>query len=648
MDFASEGLEHCVNNALQQQPGDPVTVADLASLRSSLVCDDTYEVTSFDGIEGAGVNRIMLYGGTHALHTADALAGLAGLERLSTLELVGPSVNDAALAAMPQLSRLSKLLINDNPDITSAAGIEQAPALTYVQLQGDPQLVDISALAQLPQLQTMSVIFTAVSELPEFPNSPALRTLTVSNAQLTSLVPLRGLQDLRSLTVTNNQLTSLDGIEGMSALTRLHANQNPGLGDDIQAIAGLTLLDYVELENARMTTIEPLRGLTNLTNLFLRDNRIASIEGLPEPAGTSGVFWMMSQNLDVETAYVPNGATEFRRDAEGDVKLRDGSFPQLSENPDLQGAPEYPKMKFLINRTSCQPGGPAGLHYKFRESSADDKDVYSGTVRIPCVFTEVVGPIDPSIDYGVAWSADTVLSDAFPATSFSLAGDVPAWLSLNASTGEFTGTPDEYGSWDVVLHVADRMGNTMTHEFTIEVPELEKSQFSIATSTPVVTAGDNIELEVRHTASEVDPRDEPVSVKLRVAASDALGESALVEDGELELNWDPSSSAYEPVQHVTVPTIAGTPGTPATEVTFELEEPAPVHLAELGEEKSVTSTILYADALTEEAGAGNGGKDTPTRLARTGSAGLSASIAAGGIAIIVAAVVLLTRRQMRS
>ena len=126
-------------------------------------------------------------------------------------------------------------------------------------IQSGPRITDISALAELTNLQTLHLTFQDVEDISAVANMPDLYGLDIQSCRVSDLTPLAGLDRLEWL------------LAGYCRIT------------DLSPLAGMTSLQSLSLYYNRVTDIEPLRGLTNLEYLNLQCNPIedySPIEGL--------------------------------------------------------------------------------------------------------------------------------------------------------------------------------------------------------------------------------------------------------------------------------------------------------------------------------------------------------------------------------
>ncbi len=89
----------------------------------------------------------------------------------------------------------------------------------------------------------------------------------------------------------------------------------------------------------------------------------------------------------------------------------------------------------------------------------------------------------PAATVGVAYGQTLAATGGVTPYTWAATG-LPAWLSLNSSTGSLSGTPTAGGSFDFTIRVTDRAQNTAVQSFTVTVI----SGLTITTATPLPAA----------------------------------------------------------------------------------------------------------------------------------------------------------------
>ena len=95
---------------------------------------------------------------------------------------------------------------------------------------------------------------------------------------LKDISAVAGLTALTWLNLNDNQITDISALKGLATLTELYLVENQIT--DISALSGLTALTELELQSNNITDISALQGRTALTRLLLSNNQITDISAL--------------------------------------------------------------------------------------------------------------------------------------------------------------------------------------------------------------------------------------------------------------------------------------------------------------------------------------------------------------------------------
>ena len=616
--LADPELTACVNKKLGsgRAPDAPITQAEIKSV-TVLSCSGDFAVTSLDGLEAADEIRTLTFlGGRHDLSGAGALNSLMRLPKLSSLTLSDAGLTDHSLGEISGAGSLSRLTISGNPALTSLDALATLTKLANLDASKNPGLTDYAALAQLTALRDLNLgqntllddleplrgltkltsinaQMTAISSIEPLAGLTELTSLTVSFTDVDSLLPLAALDKLAHLTVSRTSITSLAGIEGATGLKTLDIDHNPGLGDNIGAIAGKQELYRIHMDAIGATSLEPMRGLTSLRSLQAQGNEIQTLVGLPEPAANraDGTMAVAAQRITLDEVYVPRGAKKYRADISGELSLRDGvTFPEFGGNQIPALSPAMPFVDITVYAAIPT------AEYTFAQKNAIDNDRFSGTVFHPIVWSTITSADSASIPYGEAWEQQTTTTPGFPASSYELeplsGSTAPGWLAFDSATGLLSGTPNTYGSWTFELRVADALGNTMKQRVDLSVPQPDPTIIELGEDQTGL-AGDTLTFTVTRAAagpgSYAGAADITVATQDGPAGSDdsALAGTHYVAHEET-LSWAAGDTGPRTVTVQTLPTAAGDPD---RYFTLELRDPEPQSDVQIGAGVSADATI---------------------------------------------------------
>lgn len=179
---------------------------------------------------------------------------------VSSLNSIGESTTSAEIKATPDNVYLSSLVFNDTNlwDCFNAA----TTTLVYVH-----------------ELKSLSCGSEGITEIGGIEALSSLTNLLLDHNNITDISSVRSLKSLTYLNLGyNNSIVDISAIAGLTELTFLFLNENNIV--NISALKNLTALTWLQLDNNAILDISGLENLTNLTSLTLFRNNISDINEL--------------------------------------------------------------------------------------------------------------------------------------------------------------------------------------------------------------------------------------------------------------------------------------------------------------------------------------------------------------------------------
>ncbi len=227
--------------------------------------------------EGTGFSDLALLPYLKSLSITDkklsSLSFLSGLTELETIKMEGcrfPAEDLTYLAGLPVLQSLTL----DNCGLSTVANLTNAPSLIYLDLSNNT-LRNLEPLCPISTLKELYLSHNAVTSLDALSTLNGLTVLDVSYNSVTSIAPLVTCPALRSLNVGNNSLTILDAVDTLGGLTTLIADHNALT--DISIISSCTALTELNISNNQITDITSLAPLTKLETFNFSYNQVTQL-----------------------------------------------------------------------------------------------------------------------------------------------------------------------------------------------------------------------------------------------------------------------------------------------------------------------------------------------------------------------------------
>lgn len=241
-------------------------------------------------------------------------------ENLATLTRVScANVND--LTGIEWLTGVTDLVVqvNDSVDLSRLA---RMPALRSLSMP-DGGLTTLASLPTLPSVTTLNLQSNTLSDIGQLAGFTGVTKLSLQNNQISDLTPLRGMTALQYAALYENKISDLAGLEGASNLTSLLISHNQIR--DLGPLAGATRLSELEAISNQIETLGDKGSLKSLTRVNLTWNRVGSIAALSGAPLTSAI---LSGNLISDISPLSGIAPK------ATVYLRDNRVRDFSPLPD--------------------------------------------------------------------------------------------------------------------------------------------------------------------------------------------------------------------------------------------------------------------------------------------------------------------------
>ena len=229
-------------------------------------------------------------------------------------------------------TNLRGLDLRQNPitDLRPLSNLTQLVEFHFWHVPVRPTNLDLRPLANLINLEMLSLEGNWISDIRPLMGLKKLRRLHLSNNQIEDVSPLAGLTELWQLFLERNPIRDLTPLSGLN-LTDLNISNNPIKVSDISPLAALKELQTLDLLNSGVSDIRPLSGLTELRTLLLKGNRIKDLTPL------SG---LNLTNLKYDVIGQTTGQTDFAETWMPDPALRTAVRGEIGLLPDVPLAKE--------------------------------------------------------------------------------------------------------------------------------------------------------------------------------------------------------------------------------------------------------------------------------------------------------------------
>ena len=250
--FTDPALRAVVEEALEKQPGAPITQADLAMLEE--------------------------------LHAArKGIRNLAGLELATNLRYADLQLNRISdLSPLSGLSRLNVLFLGYN-GIRDPSPLGNLSGLRELSLDhNDP--FDPVPLAELTSLETLYLDHSGIADLSPLASLRGLVRLSIAANDFTDLSPLTELTRLRHLNISDNDVADLSPLSRLP-LVSLQIGHSNAVLENVLDLGNLRRVATLDLTGLGIGDVAALSERIEPRELILRDNAIVDVQPLRELTG---------------------------------------------------------------------------------------------------------------------------------------------------------------------------------------------------------------------------------------------------------------------------------------------------------------------------------------------------------------------------
>src|SRR5215469_5677201 len=140
------------------------------------------------------------------------------------------------------------------------------------------RLADLTPLARLSGLQTLSLSHTPVTDLAPLAHLSGLQTLSLSHTPVSDLTPLAHLSGLQTLDVSRTPVSDLTPLARLSGLQTLDLSRTEVI--DLTPLVRLSGLQTLYLPSTRVSDLTPLAHLSGLQTLDVSRTRVSDLTPL--------------------------------------------------------------------------------------------------------------------------------------------------------------------------------------------------------------------------------------------------------------------------------------------------------------------------------------------------------------------------------
>lgn len=264
-------LDNIIREKLGVSSAHTLFTSQLWSITSLEITQDVQNLAELTKVPF--LTELTLHQGTY-----ENLTSISSLSNLKTLVIDGVTLDSAeisSIASLPSLNSLSLIRCN----LSSISELANAHQLTYLDLSNN-SISNLEPLNALTELEYLNISYNAISQLTALTSATKLRELDISQNAITSLVPLSGCKSLETLKANSTGLINFEGLEKLTELQNLYASGNQI--SSIEHLAELPKLSVLDLASNLLTDLSVLNGNSTLTSLTFKSNQVSALPTFAE------------------------------------------------------------------------------------------------------------------------------------------------------------------------------------------------------------------------------------------------------------------------------------------------------------------------------------------------------------------------------
>jgi Leucine-rich repeat (LRR) protein len=274
---------------------------------------------------------------------------------------------------------LQELDLSTQPEISDISFLANFKFLTKLNLT-KTKVKDLSPIQNLKSLKELNIALTKVDTLLYLKNLTGLEKLDISGLPIHSLENISGLVNMKELTCSENKLRDLLPLKNMTVLEELDISLNYDI-KDVTPILGLLTLEKLVLKKVEIKTLEPLTQLQNLIWLDCYNAGISDLSPLRRLPKLMHIDVSHNSVQSIEplrslnfVTYLGLASTRVT-DLSPISRYTNLEYLNVGGNPglkDLSSVPDETLLTLICNYT----GIPSGDVQRFKKKNPDCKITY--------------------------------------------------------------------------------------------------------------------------------------------------------------------------------------------------------------------------------------------------------------------------------
>ena len=187
-----------------------------------------------------------------------------------TLDLSGKNLKNSDIADLKYMTDLSEIILSNNmlTDLSALSGLTKLEKLTF----HNNHVSNLSFTANMKSLKNIGAENNGITSVSDLSQLTKLEELWFAGNGIKDISPLENCVNMKKLSLTNNPIGDISALYGMKKLTEVQLG-NCDI-DNINALSNCKMLEIVYVYDNNITDLTPLASCKKLAQLYAFNNRL--------------------------------------------------------------------------------------------------------------------------------------------------------------------------------------------------------------------------------------------------------------------------------------------------------------------------------------------------------------------------------------
>lgn len=188
-----------------------------------------------------------------------------------TLDVRGSDLTNSDIKQMKYLTKLSEIIISDNPKVTDLSPLSALTGLEKITFHSC-NVKDISFTANMKNLTVIGAESNGITDISALSGHKKLSEVWLQHNNVKDISPLKDSTEMVNICFTNNPVSDISALSGMKKLVQI--NFTGCKVKSLDALKNCTTIELAYLGENQITDLTPLANSKGLRELHASNNEL--------------------------------------------------------------------------------------------------------------------------------------------------------------------------------------------------------------------------------------------------------------------------------------------------------------------------------------------------------------------------------------